>query len=137
MGYNIELFTIDDSRWKPHTIKVIYDRPKFNDLEGVPDWLNEAGWEWLGPYGKDYGKEVVIFRNRYILSALLDHFGTGEPHLAVSLNKRDSKRLGKALQKILKKYVNKYGDTISGDEKPLSKMIKSLTKGKHHYLYIG
>jgi hypothetical protein len=139
MGYNIELFAIKDSKWKPHVIKVIYDRPgAWNQLEGLPDWLHEAAYEWLSSYGEEYGKKVIVFRSRYILPTLLAHFGTGEPHLAVSLNKRDSKSLAKVLQKMLKKKVTNKGETITGELKEsVDKMIKSLLSGKTHFLYIG
>ena len=142
MGYDIELYTIDKKNdfigKKGYVLKeILENKDSMMRGQNVDEWVYDACGEWIYALCNSL-PNVVDFRSRYVLPTVLKHFKTGEPHLTVTLNVRESKSLAKSLEKMLKKPVNSKGELIGGElEKLVKKMIRSLKSGKRHLLYVG
>jgi len=142
MGYDIELYTIDSKNdyigKKGYILKeTLENKDSVMASRNLQEWVYEACWEWLHVLTNSLPK-VVDFRSRYVLPTVLKHFKTGEPHLVVTLNVRESKSLAKSLERMLDKPVNSKGEFIGGElEEVVEKMIRSLKSGKRHLLFVG
>lgn len=142
MGYDIELYTINERNdyigKKGYILKeTLENKDSMMGSRNLQQWVYDAASEWIYALTNSL-PNVADFRSRYVLPTVLKHFKTGEPHLTVTLNVRESKSLAKSLERMLDKPVNSKGEFIGGElEKLVKKMIRSLKSGKRHLLYVG
>ena len=142
MGYDIELYTINERNdyigKKGYILKeTLENKDSVMGSRNLQEWVYDACGEWIYALRNSL-PNVVDFRSRYVLPTVLKHFKTGEKHLTVTLNVRESKSLAKSLERMLDKPVNSKGEFIGGElEKLVKKMIRSLKSGKRHLLYVG